>query len=185
MKSKKFELFMTFANIGAFTFGGGYAMIPLLQKEVVENKKWISEGEMLDITAISQSTPGPLAINCATFVGYKVGGVSGSVIATLGVVIPSFVIIIVVSILFNMFKNNIIVNNVFAGVKVGVIVLILEAALKLLKPIKMNYFNIFLLLGSLILTAFTGINVIYVLIVCALLGVVFHGFNIIKGGIDE
>ncbi len=182
LKNKDLDLFITFANIGAFTFGGGYAMIPLLQKEVVEKKKWIDENEMLDITAISQSTPGPLAINCATFVGYKIGGVWGSVLATLGVVIPSFFIIIGVSIIFNMFKDNIIVNNVFAGVKAGVIVLILEAALKLGKPIKKDYFNMILLFGSLLITAFTSINVIYVLIVCALLGVIFHGFNIIKGG---
>lgn len=182
MKNKDLDLFMTFANIGAFTFGGGYAMIPLLQKEVVEKKKWIDANEMLDITAISQSTPGPLAINCATFVGYKIGGVWGSVLATLGVVVPSFFIIIGVSVIFNMFKDNIIVNNVFAGVKAGVIVLILEAALKLGKPIKKDYFNMILLFASLLITAFTSINVIYVLITCALLGVIFHGFNIIKGG---
>ena len=106
LKNKDLDLFITFANIGAFTFGGGYAMIPLLQKEVVEKKKWIDENEMLDITAISQSTPGPLAINCATFVGYKIGGVWGSILATLGVVIPSFFIIIGVSII-DVYKRQI------------------------------------------------------------------------------
>ena len=175
---------MAFANVGAFTFGGGYAMIPLLQKEVVENKKWISENEMLDITAISQSTPGPLAINCATFVGYKIEGVIGSVVATLGVVLPSFFVIIVVSVLFNMFRDNVIVNNIFSGIQAGVIVLILEAALKLSKQIKNNWFNLTLLIVSFLITAFTGINVIYVLIACALLGVLVHGLNIVKGGIE-
>ena len=131
MKNKKLELFLSFANIGAFTFGGGYAMIPLLQKEVVENKKWISENEMLDITAISQSTPGPLAI-----------------------------------------------------IKAGVIVLILEAAIKLSKQLKHNWFNFILLTASFLITVFTSINVIYVLIVCALLGVIVHGLNLVKGGID-
>ncbi len=184
MKNKKLELFLSFANIGAFTFGGGYAMIPLLQKEVVENKKWISENEMLDITAISQSTPGPLAINCATFVGYKVGGIMGSILATLGVVLPSFFVIIIVSILFNMFRDNAIVENVFAGIKAGVIVLILEAALKLSKQLKHNWFNFILLTASFLITVFTSINVIYVLIVCALLGVLVHGLNLVKGGID-
>lgn len=184
MKNKKLELFFAFANVGAFTFGGGYAMIPLLQKEVVENKKWISENEMLDITAISQSTPGPLAINCATFVGYKVDGVIGSIIATLGVVLPSFFIIMVVSVLFNMFRDNIVVNNVFAGIKAGVIVLILEAAIKLSKQIKNNWFNLTLLIASFLITVFTSINVIYVLIVCALLGVLVHGLNLVKGGIE-
>lgn len=184
MRNKKLELFLTFANIGAFTFGGGYAMIPLLQKEVVENKKWISENEMLDITAISQSTPGPLAINCATFVGYKIEGVIGSVVATLGVVLPSFFVIIVVSVLFNMFRDNVIVNNIFSGIQAGVIVLILEAALKLSKQIKNNWFNLTLLIVSFLITAFTGINVIYVLIACALLGVLVHGLNIVKGGIE-
>ena len=184
MRNKKLELFLTFANIGAFTFGGGYAMIPLLQKEVVENKKWISENEMLDITAISQSTPGPLAINCATFVGYKIEGVIGSVVATLGVVLPSFFVIIVVSVLFNMFRDNVVVNNIFSGIQAGVIVLILEAALKLSKQIKNNWFNLTLLIVSFLITAFTGINVIYVLIACALLGVLVHGLNIVKGGIE-
>lgn len=184
MKSRKLELFLSFANIGAFTFGGGYAMIPLLQREVVENKKWIDERQMLDITAISQSTPGPLAINTATFVGYKIEGVIGAILATLGVVLPSFFIIIVVSVLFNIFRDNVIVNNVFMGIKAGVIILIIEAAIKLAKQIKKNVFNFVLLLLSFLITVFTSINVIYVLIACGLCGVICYGLNLIKGGMD-
>ena len=184
MKSRKLELFLSFANIGAFTFGGGYAMIPLLQREVVENKKWIDERQMLDITAISQSTPGPLAINAATFVGYKIEGVIGAILATLGVVLPSFFIIIVVSVLFNIFRDNVIVNNVFMGIKAGVIILIIEAAIKLSKQIKKNVFNFVLLLLSFLITVFTSINVIYVLIACGLCGVICYGLNLIKGGMD-
>jgi len=183
LKNKNLDLFLTFANIGAFTFGGGYAMIPLLQKEVVDNRGWIDENEMLDIIAISQSTPGPLAINCATFVGYKISGITGSVLATLGVIIPSFIIIIFVSILFNMVKDNPTVNNIFAGIKAGVIVLILEAAIKLSKPIKKDKFNIILLMASLLIASFTDISVIYILICCAVLGLIFHGSNLLKGGV--
>ena len=94
---KLFTVFITFFKIGAFTFGGGYAMIPLIQRETVENHKWISDDDILDIIAIAESTPGPIAINSATFVGYKVAGFWGSFAATLGVVLPSFIIILVIS----------------------------------------------------------------------------------------
>ena len=104
-KSKKLlTLFLTFLKIGAFTFGGGYAMIPLIQREIVENKKWLSDDDILEIIAISESTPGPIAINSATFVGYRTCGVLGSVAATLGVVLPSFVIIFAISfVLLNLY----------------------------------------------------------------------------------
>ena len=97
-KTKKiFQLFLVFLKIGAFTFGGGYAMIPIIQKEIVENKKWITDDDILEIIAIAESTPGPIAINSATFVGYRVAGFFGAMLATLGVVLPSFVIILLIS----------------------------------------------------------------------------------------
>ena len=115
MKSSNLELFTSFAKIGAFTLGGGYAMVPVIEEEVSKKKNWINEGEMLDMIAISQSTPGPLAINCATFVGYRINGFWGSVFATLGVVHPSFLIIILVSLITK--KNSGEIEEEFKEVK--------------------------------------------------------------------
>ena len=127
------ELFITFAKVGVMTFGGGYAMLPILQREVVENKKWASEEELVDYFAIGQCTPGVIAVNTATFVGQKRRGVAGGILATLGVVFPSLVIICILAGLISNFAELAVVQNAFAGIKVCVCVLILNAVLKLLK----------------------------------------------------
>ena len=129
MKSKKniLPLFLTFMKIGTFTFGGGYAMIPLIQREAAENKKWIKEEEMLDVVSIAESTPGPIAINAATYVGYRAGGFIGSVAATLGVVIPSLLIIMGVSFILDAFKDSKLVSDAFKGIRAGVLALIIKA----------------------------------------------------------
>ena len=127
-----FELFYTFAKIGLFTFGGGYAMISVIENNCVEQKKWITHDEMMDITVVAESTPGPIAINCATFVGYKIAGVLGAVCSTLGVVLPSFVIIFLISTFFDNFLEITLVANAFRGIKVGVGILILQAGLTML-----------------------------------------------------
>ena len=133
---KLWQIFLTFFKIGAFTFGGGYAMIPLIQKEVVENKKWITDQDILDIVAIAESTPGPFAINLATFIGMQVGketslglfgGFLGAIVATVGVVLPSLVIIIIVTKLLLKFKSNKYVQGVLGGIKPVVLGLILSA----------------------------------------------------------
>ena len=110
-------LFVTFFKIGAFTFGGGYAMIPLIQREVVENHKWITDDDILDIVAIAESTPGPIAINSATFVGYRVCGVLGSAAATLGTVLPSFTIILIISAILTQFQELEAVKFAFMGIR--------------------------------------------------------------------
>lgn len=130
------ELFLTFMRIGAFTFGGGYAMISLIEGICVEKKQWITHEEMMDITVIAESTPGPIAINCATYVGYKKAGILGSVIATLAMVIPSFVIIYLVSTVFDQFLLFPIVANAFKGIKIGVGILIFRVALTMLKKMQ-------------------------------------------------
>lgn len=130
------ELFLTFMRIGAFTFGGGYAMISLIEGICVEKKQWITHEEMMDITVIAESTPGPIAINCATYVGYKKAGILGSVIATLAMVIPSFVIIYLVSTVFDQFLLLPIVANAFKGIKIGVGILIFRVALTMLKKMQ-------------------------------------------------
>ena len=130
------ELFLTFARIGAFTFGGGYAMISLIEDTCVEKKQWISHEEMMELTVIAESTPGPIAINAATYVGFKQGGLAGSVASTVGMVIPSFVIIYLISTALDNFLEITWIASAFRGIKIGVGILILRVALTMLKKMK-------------------------------------------------
>lgn len=129
------ELFLTFFKIGLFTFGGGYAMLSLISDACVEKKKWITADDMMNITVIAETTPGPIAINCATFVGYRQKGVRGSVAATLGVILPSFIIIFAISMFLNGFLEYKPVDYAFRGIKIGVGFLILEASFKMIKSV--------------------------------------------------
>ncbi len=135
------KVFITFFKIALFTFGGGYAMIAVLQREVVEKKRWIDQETFLDIVAIAESTPGPLAINSATYVGYKKAGVLGSVFATLGAVLPSFIIIFIISFFFEAFLALEYVKYAFMGIQVCVAFLIANAGIKMLKHLKPTLFN--------------------------------------------
>lgn len=138
MKKKKLllTLFLTMMRIGAFTFGGGYAMIALLQDEFVEKKKWIDKDEFLDLVAIAESTPGPIAINSSTYIGYRMAGFGGALIATIAMCIPSFVIIYLISLFFDAFLELKIVANAFRGIRVCVVFLILSAGWKMLKGMR-------------------------------------------------
>ena len=127
------ELFMAFAKVGMFTFGGGYAMISIIENTCVEHKKWITHDEMMEITVIAESTPGPIAINAATYVGYKQAGIPGSISATVGIVLPSFVIIYLISTLLDNFLEIVWVANAFRGIKIGVGLLILRVAINMVK----------------------------------------------------
>lgn len=129
-------------KIGLFTFGGGYAMISLLDNEFVSKKKWIAADEFMDLVTIAESTPGPIAINCSTYIGYKKMGVPGALFATLGMCLPSFVIIFIISLFFNSFLDIRWVASAFKGIQVCVVFLILSAGLKMLKKIKKTAFNI-------------------------------------------
>lgn len=135
-------LFWTFLKIGAFTFGGGYAMVALLEHEFVEEKQWVSREEFLDMVAIAESTPGPMAVNSATYIGYKIDGTAGAAASTLAVCIPSFAVIYCISLFFDRFLNLTVVANAFRGIQVCVIYLILSAGLKMLKNLERNAFNV-------------------------------------------
>lgn len=128
-----FELFLIFAKIGLFTFGGGYAMISLIENNCVEKKKWITHDEMMNVTVIAESTPGPIAINCATFVGFKQAGLMGALTATFGMVFPSFVIIYAVSMFLDNFLEITLIANAFKGIKVAVGILVLDAAITMIR----------------------------------------------------
>ena len=127
------DLFLTFAKIGLFTFGGGYAMIAMIENHCVEQKKWISHDEMMNITVIAESTPGPIAINCATFTGYKKAGLVGAVVATLGMVVPSFAVIYLISVFLDNFLELALIANAFKGIKIAVGILILDAAFTMIR----------------------------------------------------
>ncbi len=171
------QLFASFFRIGAFTFGGGYAMIPLIQKEVVETKKWITDKDILDIVAIAESTPGPIAINTATFVGYRVAGVLGSAMATFGVVLPSFLIITLISFVLNEFQSLKAVQYAFFGIRAGVLALILKAWWSMYKQCPKKILSYCIAAGALIASAFLDINVLFVIIGCALTGLIASLIN--------
>lgn len=155
-----FLLFITMLKIGLFTFGGGYAMIHLLENEFVAKKKWIDGEEFMDLVAIAESTPGPIAINCSTYIGYKKEKILGSVFATLGMCIPSFTIIFLISLFFNQFLSIAWVASAFQGIQVCVIFLILSAGLKMLKKIKKKPFNLIVLSATfLCMVAFSVFSV--------------------------
>ncbi len=184
------QIFLTMLKIGAFTFGGGYAMIALLENEFVTKKKWIEKDEFLDMVAISESTPGPVAINSATYLGYKVGGVLGSVLGTLGVVLPSFTIIFLISLFFDQFLTLTYVGYAFRGIQVCVIYLIFTAGLKLLRELKKSAFNITvtvsvitaMLLCSLFAVSFSSI---FYILICGILGLALYFINTLKKGGGE
>lgn len=130
------DLFLTFMKIGLFTFGGGYAMISMIENNCVEKKKWISHDDMMNITVIAESTPGPIAINCATFIGYQQAKFSGALIATFGIIIPSFLVIFIISMFIDNFLEITLISHAFKGIKIAVGILILDAAITMTK--KMN-----------------------------------------------
>ncbi|MBE6558903.1 MAG: chromate transporter [Ruminococcaceae bacterium] len=144
------SLFLAMLKIGVFTFGGGYAMIALLENEFVAKKKWLEKDEFLDVAAIAESTPGPIAINAATYIGYKNAGIIGSIIATLGICIPSFVIIYTISLFFDAFLSLTLVAYAFKGIQICVVYLILTAGLKMLKQMKKTAFNMIIILVTLV-----------------------------------
>ncbi len=178
-------LFCVFFKLGLFTFGGGYAMIPTLKEEVVENKKWLTEDEMIEVLAIAETTPGPIAINMATYIGFKQGKICGSFMATLGVVLPSLIIIFIVSLLYDQFISNKYVAAAFVGIKACVAFLIMKAGWDMLIKMKKNIFNItifsivFILMVILELTS-KSFSSIYLILIGGLLCVVINLLKSIK-----
>ena len=168
------NLFFTFLNIGMFGFGGGYAMIPFIEREVVINNTWITDLEFLDIIGISQMTPGPVAINTATFVGFRVDGIVGALVATFGVVIFSFIAVIFISKSMDKFKNNKYLDGVFAGLKPVLIALIISAFVSLAKDSYIDMKSIIISMITLGLLLSQKVHPILVIVLSALMGIVFY-----------
>lgn len=166
------RVFWAFFKIGAFTFGGGYAMIPLIQKEAVENHRWVTDEDILDIIAIAESTPGPVAINSATFVGYRAAGYLGSVCATLGVVLPSFGIILLISYVLSEFQSIQAVQYAFQGIRAGVLALLCKALWNIYQKAPKDWAAYVVMAGAFVATALLKVSIILVLVCCAVFGLV-------------
>ena len=181
------DLLLTFAKIGMFTFGGGYAMIPLIENTCVEKKKWITHDEMMTVVVIAESTPGPIAINCSTFIGYKKGKLPGAIVSTIGMVLPSFIIIYLISRFLNQFLEITWVVNAFKGIKIAVGILIVDAAIKMIKKMKKTPVQIVLVSVSIILMLVINlfalnISSMVLMLAFAIVGVgVFAVEDILKG----
>jgi chromate transporter len=169
------NMFWTFFKIGAFTFGGGYAMIPLIETEVVDKKQWLSKEDFLDIIVISQTFPGALAVNSSIFIGYRIAGLLGAIIGLLGVVLPSFFIILVIAAFFMKFRNYHYVNLVFQGISAAVPMLILIAVVSLSKSLKKSYANFIIILISLASILFLNVHPVIVILLSGLYGIIFLG----------
>ncbi len=167
------DLFLTFMRIGGFTFGGGYAMIPMLEKECVEKKKWATSDELMDYYAIAQCTPGVIAINTATFIGYKVSGVIGSVAATIGVITPSWVIITIIALFLKNFASYEIVQHAVAGITIAVFALVFNAVIKLGKKAIKDKMSLILCVIITVLAIFTDISAFWLIIIAGVFGVIY------------
>lgn len=178
--SSLLEMFVSFFKIGLFTFGGGYAMIPMIQKEVVDNKKWITEDEMMQYFSLSQCTPGVIAVNTATFVGAKKKGVLGAIFSTLGVITPSILIITVLAYALTKFSHIPFINHAFAGIRPAVASLIFMSFIKILKSSVKNYLQVIVCIISFILVAFFNISPVYIVII----GIVYGLLIMRKRGED-
>lgn len=172
-KSSNRSLFVTFLKIGAFTFGGGYAMIPLIQREAVEKQGWISEEDLLEIVAVAESTPGPVAINAATFVGQKIGGFIGALSATVGVVLPSFAIICAVSFVLEQFEQWKAVQYAFMGIRAGVLALILQALVSMYRQFPKDGISYVIMAGAFFAVVLWNVSVLLVIVCCAAAGILW------------
>lgn len=168
------KLFLTFFKIGAFTFGGGYAMIPIIQEEIVEKNKWIDDKEFMDAIAIAQASPGPVAVNTSIFVGYTLKGFPGALACVLGTVLPSFITILVIAIFFYQFRENPILDQIFLGIRPAVVALIAAAVYKLGKKSNFDYGRLGVVGATILAIVFLDISPIYLVVAGGLGSVVLN-----------
>lgn len=180
-KPSLWDLFTAFARIGVLTFGGGVAMLPMLEKECIEKHQWATEDEMIDYFAVGQCTPGVIAVNTATFIGYKMHGAIGGIIATLGVVFPSFVIIVAMASVLKMFQDNVYVMKAFSGIRISVCALMLSAVLRLARKAVTDVPTAIVAVDSLMLQVFLGISPVYIVIGGIAIGLAAFEFGKGKG----
>lgn len=167
-------LFWSFTRIGLFTFGGGYAMLPMLQKEIVEKLHWASEEEIMDYFAVGQCTPGVIAVNTATFIGYKHKGIIGGITATLGVIFPSVIIITVIASVLSNFSELLVVQHAFSGIRIVVAALVLNVVVKMYKTAVKGWLGTSIFLVSLVLGLMLDISPLFYIVTAALLGILYQ-----------
>ena len=180
--NKYLDVFISFAKVGVMTFGGGYAMLPMLQREIVENKGWAREEELTDYFAIGQCTPGVIAVNTATFIGKKLYGVPGAIVATLGVIFPSIVIITLIAALITNFAHIPAVSHIFSGIRVCVCVLILNSVVKLWKKTVVDKITLAIFICVFVLAVIIDITPVVFVILAAVAGLVIGALKAKKGG---
>jgi len=172
--AKSFGIFL---KIGTFTLGGGYAMVPLIENEIVDKEKWISKDDFLDLLAIAQSTPGVFAVNISIFVGYKLRGIRGSIVTALGTILPAFISILIIALFFHNFKENTIVEHIFKGIRPAVVALIAVPTFNMAKSAKINRYTIIIPIASALLIWLLGVSPIYIIIVAGLGGYIYGRLN--------
>ena len=165
-----FELFLTFAKIGLFTIGGGYAMIPLIKETVVDKKQWATEEELMDLIAIAQSCPGVFAINISVFIGYRIRRLYGAIMCALGAALPSFIIILAIAIFFRQFRDNPVVASIFRGIRPAVVALIAVPVFKMAHTAKINIYNFWIPIVSALCIWLIGVSPIYIILMAAIGG---------------
>lgn len=173
------DLFWTFCRIGGLTFGGGYAMLPMIQQEVVEKRKWATNEEVMDYYAVGQCTPGVIAVNTATFIGYKLHGVIGGIVATAGVIFPSIIIISIIAACLQNFADMPIVQHAFGGIRVAVAVLVTTAIIKLWKSGVKDKVGVIICIAAFLIQVLLGLSPVYIVIAAILLGI---GVKKMEGG---
>ena len=174
------QLFFIFARVGGFTFGGGYAMLPMLQKELVENKGWTTNEELIDYYAIGQCTPGIIAVNVATFVGYKTKGILGGIVATLGMITPSLIIVGIIAAFIGGFQDYEVVQWAFSGIRAAVVALILSAMWKIAKKSLVDIFAVIIFLAVAVLSFFTDLSPVVFVVTAGICGLVLNCTGIRK-----
>lgn len=173
-----FKLFITFFKIGAFTIGGGYAMIPIIQEEVVDKNKWIEEDEFLDAIAIAQGAPGAMAVNTSIYIGYKLEGLKGALACLLGTVLPSFLIILLIATVFFQYRNNPIIERVFLGIRPAVVALISSAVYKLAKSSNFGYKKLFISLLTVLIIVLLNISPIYLILIGGIGSIIYNKISL-------
>jgi chromate transporter len=171
------DVFLTFSKIGAFTLGGGYAMLPLIEREVVDNKHWLQKEEFLDVIAVAQSLPGVMAVNTSIFIGYRLKGVLGSIVSLLATVLPSFVIILLIAMFFTHFKDNAVVAAIFKGIRPAVVALIAVPVFTTAKSAGITWKTVVIPIIAAILISFLGVSPIWIVLVAGLGGLIYGKFT--------
>jgi chromate transporter len=169
---KLLMMFLTFFKIGSFTFGGGYAMIPLIEAEIVNKNKWLTKAEFIDVIVVSQTFPGALAVNSCTFIGYKLGGAIGAILGLLGVVLPSFFIILLIAVFFSEFRNLYIVDLIFKGINAAVPLLILVGVNSISKVVGKTSKNIIIVIATIAVILILDLNPVYIILISGIYGVI-------------